>query len=104
MKALIHIFLIGVLSVTLLIGCSEGDTQSEVPNSSRDVLEGIVQEKDATTILISNGSEGSMLYSLVTKDVAYDADVGDKIKVWTTGQYRESYPVQGVATKIVTTE
>ncbi|WP_442951747.1 DUF3221 domain-containing protein [Paenibacillus sp. GYB006] len=41
-------------------------------------------------------------YILVTREIDYVAEVGDKVRVWTTGQYEESNPIQGEAIKIET--
>ena len=103
-----------LLSTIILIGCeTEGDrrvmTAGNAGISNEPVqqrvheephFEAIVLEKNESTITVSPIKHDEQQYILSTRGLDYSAQVGDKVRVWTTGQYQESYPSQGVATKI----
>ncbi|MGF7046437.1 UDP-N-acetylmuramyl tripeptide synthase [Paenibacillus sp. DS2015] len=72
-----------------------------------EYFEAAVVEKDDTTITVTsndNSENNERIYTLITKGIDNNAEVGDKVKVWTTGQYKESNPIQGQATKIEVVE
>lgn len=90
MKALLSSLSIAFLMSFVLMGC--------VAETKED-FEAIIVNKDEKTVTVStNGHE----YRLITTEIDFTAEVGDKVKVWTTGQFEESNPAQGKATKIET--
>lgn len=69
--------------------------EHEEPN-----FEAVVLAKNESTITVSPTKSTEQQYILGTTGIDYSAQVGDKVRVWTTGQYEDSYPSRGVATKI----
>lgn len=109
MKALLSSLSITFLMSFVLIGCvteTNGDNNNDTRNEgiqeivdTNEDFQAIVVNKDETSVTVStNGKE----YILVTREIDYVAEVGDKVRVWTTGQYEESNPAQGEAIKIET--
>lgn len=90
MKSLVSSLSIVLLISLVLMGC--------VAETEED-FQAIVVNKDEKTVTVS--TEGHE-YRLITTEIDYTAEVGDKVKVWTTGQFEESNPAQGKATKIET--
>ncbi|PYE45465.1 DUF3221 domain-containing protein [Paenibacillus barcinonensis] len=97
-----------VLMFLVTAGCGD-DTDNVVHNYqdqraadvSREAdLEVVVTEKGEKTITVVGVGELAQTYILATNGVAYTAEVGDRVRIWTTGRYEESYPVQATATKI----
>ncbi|WP_454191160.1 DUF3221 domain-containing protein [Paenibacillus sp. Marseille-Q7038] len=113
MKALLRIFSITFLMSFVLIGCvtetsggNKIDTRNEgiqeIVDTDED-FQAIVVNKDETSVTVSKSGlneKVKRIYTLATTKIDYVAEVGDKVKVWTTGQYEESNPIQGKAIKI----
>lgn len=107
MKALLSFLSITLLMSFLLIGCvpeikngNKSDMRVEGVQEKADTKEdfqAIVVNKDETSVTVSTKGQE---YILVTREIDYAAEAGDKVKVWTTGQYEESNPIQGEAIKI----
>lgn len=103
-----------LVTTLILIGCEpEGDRgvmatgDAGISNESvqqkvheEPNFEAIVLYKNESTITVSPTKSTEQQYILGTTGVDYSAQVGDKVRVWTTGQYEDSYPSRGVATKI----
>ncbi|WP_160031508.1 DUF3221 domain-containing protein [Paenibacillus sp. An7] len=107
MKGLLSFLSITFLMSFLLIGCvpetkdgNKNDIRVEGVQEKSDTKEdfqAIVVNKDETSVTVSTKGQE---YILVTREIDYAAEAGDKVKVWTTGQYEESNPIQGEAIKI----
>ncbi|WIV17327.1 DUF3221 domain-containing protein [Paenibacillus polygoni] len=106
MKALLSFLSITLLMSFLLIGCvpeikngNKSDMRIEGVQEAdtKEDFQAIVVNKDETSVTVSTKGQK---YILVTREIDYAAEAGDKVKVWTTGQYEESNPIQGEAIKI----
>ncbi|MBU5353724.1 DUF3221 domain-containing protein [Paenibacillus silvae] len=74
--------------------------QGAVDVSREADFEAVVTEKGEKTITVVGMGAVSQTYILTTNEVAYTAEVGDRVRIWTTGRYQESHPVQATAIKI----
>jgi hypothetical protein len=74
--------------------------QGAVDVSREADFEAVVTEKGEKTITVVGLGAVSQTYILTTNEVAYTAEVGDRVRIWTTGRYQESHPVQATAIKI----
>ncbi|PZT55419.1 hypothetical protein [Paenibacillus silvae] len=74
--------------------------QGAVDVSREADFEAVVTEKGEKTITVVGIGAVSQTYILTTDGVAYTAEVDDRVRIWTTGRYQESYPVQVTAIKI----
>nr|WP_285858775.1 DUF3221 domain-containing protein [Paenibacillus sp. MER 99-2] len=86
----------------VIIGCGINTVNNETHNevNPNENFEAIVLEKEGSTITVITSDDAKQQYILATTGIRFTAEIGDKVRVWTTGMYEESNPIQGEATNI----
>ncbi|MDQ0173586.1 DUF3221 domain-containing protein [Paenibacillus tundrae] len=111
MRRTLSLISVVVLLSYVLVGCGTAPDHENMNTNNEPIqnevkakedFEAVILAKDQSTITIAvtTSDHAEQQYILVTSGINYHAEVGDEVRVWTTGMYEESNPIQGVATKV----
>ena len=111
MRRTLSLISVVVLLSYVLVGCGTAPDHENMNTNNEPIqnevkakedFEAVILAKDQSTITIAvtTSDHAEQQYRLVTSGINYHAEVGDEVRVWTTGMYEESNPIQGKATKV----